>query len=492
MFYMGVDIGTTNTKAVLFDEKNNLIDIESFGYKIIKNKDDRFQEQDPETIFYGVLNVIKNLKEKYDLNEKNLKFISFSAMMHSLILIDDNDEVISNCIIWADRRSESITDEYKTNYKAHKFYAISGTPAHPMSPFYKILWFKRNKKNLFMKTKKFISIKDYIFFKLFGKYITDYSIASATGLFDIRTLKWSEEIINEIGIDESNLSEVVPTTHILKGINSDYKELENIKNVDFIVGASDGCLANLGSNSINKNVAAVTIGTSGAIRTSCDQAYTDEQGKTFCYYLDENLYIIGGAINNGGIAYEWIIQKLFSDDKDYKDLDNRLKSVKEGSDGLIFIPFIFGERAPYWDSSLKGSFLGIKNNHTKDHFLKACVEGICFSIKDVLNSISSLSNGIKKINLNGGIFQSEEWIKTFSDISGIELNLYETHESSALGAIILGKKAVGEIKDLNDFSFDISEIKKYYFNSEKHEFYKKRFELYKEGINLLYKFNKKI
>ncbi|MGE0995291.1 FGGY family carbohydrate kinase, partial [Bacillus sp. GMa5/2] len=206
--------------------------------------------------------------------------VSFSSAMHSIIAVDEKGEPLTRCITWADNRSASWAEKIKNDMNGHEIYLRTGTPIHPMSPLSKLVWLQNEQAELFAKSYKFISIKEYVFYKLYKEYVIDYSIASATGMFNLKSLKWDEEVLHVAGITDEKLSKLVPTTHSLTGLDEELaKEMNVLVSTPFVVGASDGVLSNLGVNAIDPGVVAVTIGTSGAIRAVTNRPVTDQIGR---------------------------------------------------------------------------------------------------------------------------------------------------------------------------------------------------------------------
>lgn len=303
-YMIGVDIGTTSTKAVLFTVQGDIKETHHAEYPLY-TPDSLTAEQKPDEIFTAVLSVIKQVVAKSQMDKSKLAFISFSSAMHSIIAVDEQGKPLTNCITWADKRAASFADELKENGKSDELYKRTGVPIHPMSPLVKIMWMKHEKKDIAGGTCKFVSIKEYIFYKFFGEFVVDYSIAAATGCLNINELTWDEEALKAADISEKQLSKVVPTTHVLKGMKSDLAYALNInEDTPFVIGSSDGVLSNIGLGAINKGEIAVTIGTSGAIRTITREPLLDEQGRTFCYPLMKDRYVVGGSVNNGGGGVE--------------------------------------------------------------------------------------------------------------------------------------------------------------------------------------------
>lgn len=355
-YMLGVDIGTTSTKAVLFTKKGDVIQQENIGYPLY-TPDMTTAEQDPEEIFQAVLKAFTNITKQNP--DKKISFISFSSAMHSVIAMDENDQPLTRCITWADNRSEAWAHKIKDELDGHEVYKRTGTPIHPMSPLSKITWIVNDHPEIATNVKKYIGIKEYIFKKFFDQYVVDYSLASSMGMMNLKNLDWDEEALRIAGITRGQLSELVPTTKVFNNCDPDLaKQIGIDPQTPFVIGASDGVLSNLGVNAIRKGEIAVTIGTSGAIRTIIDEPKTDEKGRIFCYALTEKHWVIGGPVNNGGMVLRWIRDEFASSEVEtakrlgidaYEVLTKIAERVRPGADGLLFHPYLAGERAPLWN-----------------------------------------------------------------------------------------------------------------------------------------------
>ncbi|WP_377887255.1 gluconokinase [Alkalihalobacillus sp. R86527] len=453
-FMIGVDIGTTSTKAVLFNEKGHPVTKHSVEYPLLTPTPGT-AEQNPEEILLAVVKSIREVLTEQHLSSENISFVSFSSAMHSLIAVDSDGKPITNCITWADNRSAKWAEKIKSEMNGHEIYMRTGTPIHPMSPLSKLLWMKNEKEDVFSKASKFISIKEYVFYRFFHKYVIDYSIASATGLFNLEKLDWDEEALEIAGVTKDELSTPVSTTTIVDGLKEPYiEEIGLSESTKFVVGASDGVLSNLGVNAIDPGVVAVTIGTSGAIRAVTDRPVTDPHGRIFCYALTENKWVIGGPVNNGGITFRWVRDQFAASEMEtakrlgidtYEILTRIAEQVRPGSDGLIFHPYLAGERAPLWNSDARGSFFGLAMHHKKEHMIRAVLEGVIFNLYSVLEALKELIGEPKQIKATGGFSRSALWRQMMADIFNEEVIVPESYESSCLGAIVLGMEALGDI-----------------------------------------------
>ena len=437
-YVLGIDIGTGSAKAVAVNFDSESIGTFQEHYPTYSPRPG-FSEQDPELIWRAIKNCIHGILDKFQCGPVA---ICFSSAMHSLIPVDKQGSKLLDMITWADCRSDAIANRLKTSPEGAYIYETSGMPLHAMSPLCKIMWLRENMPLVFNQTYKFISIKEYVWFKLFGEYIIDHSIACASGMLDIGSLNWNQDLLNLAGIKEDQLSKPVSTNYALVGT------LKGILNeqTTFIVGASDGCLANLGSFAIHKGVAAVTIGTSGAVRIASPRPIFNKPAMTFSYCLDENTFICGGPVNNGGNVLQWLVTSFLSktaDKKTFEEVFVLAEQVSPGSDGLLFLPYLHGERAPIWDAKSSGAFVGIRSLHTQAHFCRAVLEGVCYALNDVLLTVEDKSESINQINVSGGFVHSRTWMQLLADITGKRLTLLHTEDASAVGAAFMALKVLG-------------------------------------------------
>ena len=457
-YMIGVDIGTTSTKSVLYDENGQFIMKHNIGYELHTPNVD-VSEENPDELFDAVLMTVKYVVREANIAKEDIKLISFSAQMHSLVAMDENHHRLTENITWADNRASKYATLINNQYNGLEIYRRTGTPIHPMSPLSKIFWMKHEQQSTFDNTAMFADIKTYILYQLFERYVIDHSMASATGMFNLEQLNW-DDVLNLLGINRSQLPELVPTTHILTGMKKRYATLMGIdENTPVVIGASDGVLSNLGVNSYQKGEVAVTIGTSGAIRTVIDKPRTDEKGRIFCYVLTDEHYVIGGPVNNGGVILRWLRDEILASEVEtakrlgvdpYDVLTQIASRVKPGADGLIFHPYLAGERAPLWNADARGSFFGLTLSHKKEHMIRAALEGVLYNLYTVYLALIEVMNETpNEIKATGGFAKSEVWRQMMADIFDTQLSVPESYESSCLGACVLGMKALGEIDDFS-------------------------------------------
>ena len=441
-YLLGIDIGTGSTKAIAANFNGQALDAAQHYYPV-KNPQPGYSEQDPALILEAFINCIIDIVKKTGTAPSA---ISLSSAMHSVIPVNQDGKALADMITWADARSADIAQKLRDSAQSSNIYKNCGTPIHAMTPLCKLIWLRENQGELFESAYKFISIKEYIWYHLFSEFQIDYAIASATGMFDIKQLKWNAEACALAGIIPDKLSTPVNTTYKRTGLKTALAvPLKLNADTAFIIGASDGCCANLGSFVTAPGMAAITIGTSGAVRITSPQPVYDYPAMIFNYLLNEKTFVCGGAVNNGGIALNWLLKNFLNkkspENADYDAVFSEMASIPAGSEGLIFLPYLYGERAPLWDTKSCGVFFNIKPQHTQAHFLRAGLEGICFALNDVLKTVEQSSASIHQINISGGFITSTVWTQMLADITGKKLVIVQQEDASAMGAVFLAMDA---------------------------------------------------
>ena len=477
-YVIGLDIGTTSVKACVFTLKGNLVaEVEKMNSSFYPQQG--WVEQDPIEIEQAAIQAISEVIEKASIGKHELVTIGFSAAMHSLVCMDEKGTPISPALIWADGRSyEQAENLMKT--MGDQVYFKTGTPIHPMTPFVKLVWMKENEYEPYKRARFFMSIKEYILQSWFGKRVIDYSMASATGLFNPETHTWVQELLEMAGIKEEQLSEIVPPTETLTGINQDIAEKMGINpDLPFVVGAADGQLANLGIGAILPGEVAVSVGTSGAIRQLTKGVKISENRETFCYSFTKDTSIIGGPTNNGGVVLQWL-KNLLHDDRSFTEFLADANKAAPGADGILFLPYLNGERAPIWNQRAKGNFYGVSITHKKEHFIRAVLEGITFNLYQIGEALERLAGEPQKIYVNGGLARSPLWLQMMADIFEAEIYVSESHHSAAWGAAWTALVSIDKANSFEDIKKNIPMGQPTLPNKETSIIYKRIYQNYIE------------
>lgn len=407
---IGLDVGTTSCKAVVFDEHFNVVDQRKRSY-VTKTEKKGYATQSLEDIINAVDRVLLPLIDKYSILS-----ISLSTALHSLML-EGEDDLLSEVILWSDTRASSVVGS--GSYP--EVYLRTGLPVHPMSPFAKVLWFQVHEPESLALCARIRDIKSLVFDHLTGENVLDYSCASGTGLFNIHTLSWDEDILDLLGIDESMLPGLVDVDYTVKGFSD----------IDIHIGASDACLSNVGLGAISPGDFAMNLGTSGAVRTVLPEIYLDPEVQNFCYYLSRDQWVVGHAVSNVGNVFNWL-QKI-QPELEYFDLGRIAREVN--SQGLMFMPYLHGERSPHWDGRDRGAFLGLSSIHTDESLVKAALEGVFYNVRKIYGMMPIDNTGVLRVG--GGLLEDALLRDLFADILGREFELIELDEAACLGAVLL-------------------------------------------------------
>ncbi|MCU9615184.1 gluconokinase [Caldibacillus lycopersici] len=483
---IGLDIGTTSVKAVLFTlQGKQIADAEQMLTTYYPQAG--WVEQDPKEVERAAVAMIRDVIEKAGIAQGELLGVGISCAMHSLICLDADYEPLSHMLIWSDGRSSEIAESVKDTIGASIFLK-TGTPIHPMSPFLKLLWMKENQFTPYENAAYFMTAKEYILHKWFGKRVVDYAMASSTGLLNLSTLDWDEEALSIVGVQKEQLSDIVPPTEILVDIDDEIaKDIGISRKLPFVIGSADGQLANLGSGAILPGEVNVSVGTSGAIRQFANGFPINENRGTFTYAFTKDTSIIGGPTNNGGIALQWV-KDFLSFSGTHDQLLHEADHVAPGASGLIFHPYINGERAPLWNQQAKGNLFGLAIGHKREHVVRAVLEGIAFNIYQISKSLTRLVGPPKKITVNGGLTRSQLWVQIMADVFGQDIYLSETHHNAAWGAAWTALVAIGEAESFAAIKENLPKEKVTHPNMENYMLYKEIYNKYEKIGESLWSF----
>ncbi|MEO8473270.1 MAG: gluconokinase [Chryseolinea sp.] len=451
-----IDLGTNAVRVMAFDLRGNVLASTKGTYPTFHSEAD-YSEQDPEQIFITMLYVLKNfLTEKIHPSGYTVISMCFSASMHSLLMVDKSGTPLGNAITWADNRAREEAQALKLLPLGKTLYESTGTPIHPMSPLVKVTWMAEHERERFKKTHKFLSIKSYVLQQLTNGYVLDYSLASATGFFNIHTLRWEQAALDYAGITIDQLPELIPVFNSPGKLRKEFQTSLGLDDsVKVIVGSSDGCLATLGGGVWDEGKAIITIEDSGAVRTVGREVVHDPNQRLFNYLLTDNCYVSGGPTNNGGIIFEWYA-KQFGDFNGPFDLEhtmqrlfNEAADVSVGADGLLFLPYLLGERAPIWNANARGTFFGINIKHEKKHFVRAVIEGIVYEMYSIGKTLQEYRT-INSLTVNGSFASVPLCAKIIADIFRLPVSIGRNPDSIAQGAFLLAATEMGIYKSLDE------------------------------------------
>ncbi len=441
-YLIAVDIGTSGIKTLTVDQE--LITYSS-GYKKIE----LIQNQELAELNLTDLEqkVIDSIKEQIQLHGQKITAIVFSCAMHSLIVLDIEFNPLTNIITWADRRSSLEAAQLRNTEVGMQLAKETGTPIHSMNPLTKLLWIRKQRN--FPKPGFICGIKEYLIRKLTGRFVCDFSLASATGMMHLDHHTWHPQALELADITREQLPEIVEPTSRLRLLSNWAEKLGCSDGLSVIPGASDGCLANLGVGCLNNDAAVVTVGTSGAIRKTIIQKENPSPNDLFCYLLDEKYSIVGGPSNNGGNVIQRFIDK-YGPSKDIESSMAVLSLATHFEQNLYFVPWMLGERAPLWTDNSKFGFTENPDCYSFEQLLLAVLEGLLFNIHWILEKLDP-KNEIKQIYLTGGITKSNFPAQLLANITHRKVMIMNDQDASTLGAAKMGWRALGAVSGYEQF-----------------------------------------
>lgn len=485
---IGIDIGTSSVKAIAFD--THMREIARAAEEVKSYHDDKgAAEQDPQAVYQSVMHVLSSTAQDAQRQGYTVERVGLSAAMHTLIPVADNGAPLGPSLTWMDLRARGEADSLWQSVEGKAVYERTGTPVHPMTPLLKLMWMRKRQSDLFQKAVKFVSQKEWIWYQWFGEWCVDASIASATGLYNLREATWDSGALELAAITAEKLSDIVPTTYVKQGIRERQLLLAGIlPETVFNIGASDGVLANLGVGAISSDVMALTIGTSCAIRVATSAPITNTSTRSFCYVLDADRFIAGGPSNSGGVVLNWLYNSILSrnptdrDPRQFVEMMNAAATVQ--CDDLLCLPYVAGERAPLWNAGATGVFFGLRLHHTRQHLMRAAVEGIILNACWIGRELFQELGQPGQIIASGKVLETE-WIRQLTaDIFGIPVQFLGAIDASVAGAALLANIATGNLT-WQAAAHSQTAMHETIKQPQQHETYEKKFQRYRDLCNLL-------
>jgi gluconokinase len=458
---IGIDTGTTATKAIAAGPRGEVRAMTSVHYPLSVPGPGR-AELDPAQLRDAAIEALVAVAGQSRAQGDRVLGVSLSAFLHALVPMDTAGRPLGPLITWADNRAAGQSEQIVASGRAKDLQARTGTPVHPMAPLAKLAWWGATDPAVLRDTPRWGGVKEIVLAGLADEsFLLDLSVASGTGMYDIHERRWDPEALGIAGVREDQLAEVVPTTRQLRLKREVAVAAGLPPELPLIIGAADGPLANLGVGATPIGVAAVSLGTSGALRTVVNGPTADKAGRLFCYALTEDRWVVGGAINNAGSVVRWAGQTFAGgfdrpaaegEDADVRDAALLVEAaqVEPGSEGLLCLPYLLGERAPWWRGGMRGAYIGLRREHGRAHLVRAAVAGVCQPLALVRDTFADEGIAMTEVRATGGAVASDLWVGVLAAALDLPVAIADTPEGTALGACLLGRHALGELPDLDE------------------------------------------
>jgi len=444
---IGLDLGTTNCKAVLLDADGHVRAKASAGYSL-QIPQPGWAEQDVRHVWAAAKKVLAAVADAAPAPPQG---ICFSGAMHSLFPVaDDAGTPLANAMTWADARATVVHKGLVADADTHALYRRTGCPVHSTYHLQRLRWWRRAEPEIAQQAYLWVGLKDWILHALTGVWATDLSLASTTGLLNLHTMAWDTEVLELAGVLPGRLPGLVAPSAVVGGLTAAAAAATGLPaGLPVIAGGSDGAMASLGTGIAAPGQMVITVGTSGAVRKVVAEPWFDPAERTWCYLLAGNRWIVGGAINNGGLALQWVREKLYPDlagEAGYDQLARDAQTVPPGAEGVFLLPYFAGERSPHWAPNDRGMLYGLGMEHTRKHMARAAMEGVANCLADVRDALYGSETTEEVVRLTGGITRTPLWVQILADVLGVPLMALEVADTSASGAALLGMHALGLIR----------------------------------------------
>lgn len=429
---VGVDMGTTSVKALAVDPDMRVWASGAKAYPL-QSPRPGWAEQDPDAVADATITALTDVVAAARDQGATVEAVALGAAMHSVLAVDETGRPLTAALTYADSRARTLAEAVRATASGTSMYRRTGVPHHAMAPLHKIRWFNEHDPAVAARTARWISLKEHALAMLGVAAVADHSIASGTGLFDLRAQRWDDEAMALAGISADALSPLAASSTVVDAPGL---------GVPLVVGAGDGALANLGAGALDEGVAGLSIGTSGAVRVGSREVRTDDAQRLFCAALVGGHWVVGGAISNGGVVLRWLRDALFGGAASYEQLTAQAADVAPGSEGLLFVPHLVAERG--FRSAREGAALaGLTLGHGAGHMVRAALEGVAFQLRWVAGALTDSGCAVDAIRATGGFTASPLWVQILADVLQRPVGLPTEAEGSAVGAALLGMVAIG-------------------------------------------------
>lgn len=486
-------MGTSSNKASLFSTEGELVQSYTVPYDV-HFFHQNCAEQNPEDWWNAVCQATKHIMK--DISKEDVLAVSFSSQMQACIVVDEQGQALRPAMIWADQRASKQADELEDKVGFTRMYEING---HRISASYsieKLMWIRDNEPEIYEKIYKMLLAKDYIICRLTGAFVTDYSEASGTDAFDLRNLTWSKEVLEAAGIPEYKLPELHASTDVIGKMKPEAAdELGLTQNTAVVCGGGDGPCSALGAGSIEDGQMFLSFGTSSWIAGTSDEVFLDSGKTLICFgHVIPGKYMPCGTMQAAGSSYSYIKNALCEEEEKaakekgisvYDILNKLVEESPAGAKGLIFLPYMLGERSPRWNPDTSGSFLGIKMEHNKSDYIRAVLEGVAMNL-DLILKAQKEHWDVTDLVLTGGGAQGKVLVQILSDVLGVNLHrLDHVEEATSIAAAVIAGVGVGVFDDFSVIHKFVKQEDTFAPDKEKIEIYDRQKKLFDKGYQSL-------
>jgi xylulokinase len=451
MYWLGLDVGTGGSRALLVDEQGQV----KFGFTAAHEemRMDRplWAEQRPENWWDASQAAVRGVLAEAKITGTEVRGVGLTGQMHGLVMLDESDRVVRPALIWCDQRSQTQVDWINQAVGQADVVAFTANPVLTGFTLPKLLWVRDNEPQAFERVRKILLPKDYVRFCLTREYASDVSDASGTALFDVVMRRWSSNMISRLKLDSAILPRVVESSDLTGAVTAQAAAATGLaEGTPVVGGAGDQAASAVGNGIVQEGVASCTLGTSGVVFAHIERANYDPAGRvhTFCHAVKGKWHVMG-VTQGAGLSLQWFRNQLASGTS-YDMLTAEAAKSPPGAQGLFWLPYLMGERTPHLDATARGGWIGVTARHQRADLIRAIVEGVSYSQKDCLEIIEGMRVPVEAVRVSGGGGQSAFWRQVLADVLGKRVTVLQSQEGSAYGAALLamvGTRAYGSVPE---------------------------------------------
>jgi len=453
-YVLGVDVGTGGTRAVVISEGGQIAVSATEEHEPFASPEIGWAEQRPEDWWRACGIAVRKALAGAALRAEQIACVGFSGQMHGAVMLDASDEVVRPALIWCDVRTEKQGRELTEKIGAEALIRLTCNPALPNFTLTKFLWVRENEPENWKRVRSVMLPKDYVRFRLTGERATDMADASGTLMLDVANRRWSDAVLQAAGIEKSLLPRLFESPEICGRVSAAGSAATGLQQgTPVVAGAGDQAAGAVGMGIVAPGAVSATIGTSGVVFAATDRPSLDPKGRlhTFCHAVPGRWHVMG-VTQAAGLSLRWFRDRFgaggnTAGGEDRQDPYDRLAAeaaaVPPGSDGLLWAPYLMGERTPHLDPNARAALIGLTASHTRGHVVRAILEGVAFSLRDSFTLFAEMGVPVRNIRLGGGGARSALWRQIQADVYGHEVEILEAEEGAAYGAAILAGVGAG-------------------------------------------------
>jgi xylulokinase len=458
-YYLGIDIGTTGTRAVLMDQEGRVVGGQSADHEPISTPQPQWAEQNPENWWSATLLAVGQLLQSTQPKAEEIRGIGLSGQMHGLVLLGQNHQVLRPSIIWCDQRCQAEADWITRVVGYDRLIEITCNPALAGFTAPKLVWVRAHEPKIYAEICKVLLPKDYIRFRLTGQFASEVSDASGTTLFDVVQRRWSSEVMTALDFNADWFPAVHESVTISGQLSASVAQEMGLKaGTPVVGGGGDQAAGGVGNGIVSTGIVSSTIGSSGVVFAFMEKPARDQKGRvhTFCHAVPQKWHVMG-VTQGAGLSLRWFRDRLASQEVSlgaflkqdaYELLTQQAAQAKPGCEGLLFLPYLMGERTPHLDANARGVLFGLTARHTRADVIRAILEGVAYSLKDSFEVFREMGVPVTQVRASGGGGRSALWRQIQADIFDMEICTVATDEGAAFGAALLAAVGAGGFKSV--------------------------------------------